>query len=78
MELDILRDLVQLAREKMQGTEPLSAKTLRRQLADRQSVSADTPVAYRLPDLIALIDERMGLLDSKAERPYLRSLKARL
>ncbi|MGB5841588.1 MAG: ATP-binding protein [Brucella anthropi] len=78
MELDILRDLVQLAREKMQGTELSAAKTLRRQLADRQSVSADTPIAYRLLDLIALIDERMGLLDSKAERPYLRSLKARL
>lgn len=62
----------------MHGIETSATKTLRRQLTDRQSVSADTPVSYRLADLLALVDERIGLLDSKAERPYLRSLKARL
>ncbi|WP_247880351.1 ATP-binding protein [Ochrobactrum sp. Q0168] len=76
-EYDILRDLVQLAREKTNDSETGGRQTLRRKLSDR-TVSVDTPIAYRLRDLLTLIEDRIGLLDSKAERPYLRNLKARL
>lgn len=78
VELDALNELVQQARENYRRVETGVPSSLRRQNLDQNSISADTPVPYRLADLIALIDERMGLLDSKAERPYLRSLKSRL
>ncbi|MBN9269247.1 MAG: ATP-binding protein, partial [Mesorhizobium sp.] len=36
------------------------------------------PVPYRIVDLIKQIDERMGLLESKNDRPTLKSLKTRI
>jgi DNA helicase HerA-like ATPase len=43
-EYDILRDLVQLAREKTNDSETGGRQTLRRKLSDR-TVSVDTPIA---------------------------------
>ncbi len=77
-EYDLLRDLVQLAREKARAGEAPTGPSLRRPQADRHAVNADTPIPYRLPDLIAMIDERCGQLDAKNDRPYLRSLRNRL
>ncbi|TIP55880.1 MAG: ATPase, partial [Mesorhizobium sp.] len=42
------------------------------------ALTADTPVPYRIVDLIKQIDERMGLLESKNDRPTLKSLKTRI
>src|SRR5690606_4799295 len=36
------------------------------------------PVPYRMADLIKQIDERMGLLESKNDRPILKSLRTRI
>ncbi len=45
---------------------------------DRDSITIDTPVPYRLGDLIALLDEEAGRLDNpEASTPYMR-LKSRL
>ncbi len=74
-EIDILRDLIPAA--KVACSQPSGAGRLRRS-SDHGSITADTPVPYRINDLIRLIDERMGLLDAKAERPVLRSLRGRL
>ncbi len=41
-------------------------------------MTADTPVPYRISDLLALIDERIGRLDGREEKPFLRSLKIRV
>ncbi|TIP31759.1 MAG: ATP-binding protein, partial [Mesorhizobium sp.] len=38
----------------------------------------DTPVPYRIADLLKQIDERMGLLESKNDRPTLKSLRTRI
>src|SRR5690606_35873405 len=37
-----------------------------------------TPVPYRMADVLKLIDERMGLLDSKNDRPAYRALRIRI
>ncbi|MBE7184960.1 MAG: ATP-binding protein [Methylobacterium mesophilicum] len=72
-EVDVLRDLLPAARalyrNGAQGTQP------RRGL---DGFTADTPVPYRMADLIRLLDERMGALDGKTDRPHLRALRARL
>ena len=42
------------------------------------ALTADTPVPYRIADLIKQIDERIGLLEGKNERPILKSLRTRI
>ncbi len=51
---------------------------LMRRMADKSSMTADTPVPYRIADLLALIDERIGRLEGRGEKPFLRSLKMRI
>jgi DNA helicase HerA-like ATPase len=74
-EIDILRDIIPAAKAiyRNAGTQA----SLRRG-GDTGGITADTPVPYRVVDLIRMIDERMGLLDSKQDRPFYRSLRSRL
>jgi DNA helicase HerA-like ATPase len=73
-ELDILRDLLPEAKRAFRGNE----SALMRRMSDKSSMTADTPVPYRIADLMALIDERIGRLEGRGEKPFLRSLKMRI
>jgi uncharacterized protein len=73
-EMDILRDLMPEARKAFRGTD----STLMRKHTEKNSITADTPVPYRMADLLALIDERIGKLEGREEKPFLRSLKMRI
>jgi len=75
-ETDILRKLIAEAKRMFAGN-TAEASTIRR-LPDRSSITADTPVPYRLNDLIALIDDQIGRLEGRAEKPHLRTLKNRI
>ncbi|MBB2971065.1 ATP-binding protein [Mesorhizobium sp. RMAD-H1] len=77
-EMDALRDMIQLARERFRMADSQASPLLRRRERDNRAVTADTPIPYRISDLLALINERTGQLDGKAERPHLKALKARL
>ena len=72
-EIDILRDLIPVAKNLYRN--PHSGAYLRR---GGDTLTADTPVPYRLADLVKQIDERIGLLESKNDRPFLKSLKTRI
>ena len=74
-EMDILRDLVPEAKRAFRGT---SDNGLMRRASEKSSVTADTPVPFRIADLLALIDERIGRLEGRAEKPHLRSLKVKV
>ena len=74
-EIDVLRDLIPEAKRMFKGT---TDTTLIRRGPEKSSLTADTPVPYRVADLLALIDERIGKLEGRAEKPYLRSLKVRI
>jgi hypothetical protein len=74
-EVDILRDLIPIARASYRS--PGGQLRLRRP-SDMASITADTPIPYRMSDVLSQIDERMGSLDSKLERPALKSLKGRI
>jgi uncharacterized protein len=76
-EVDALRDLIPIAKLRFKRSQGGDRAGLRR---DKESTTftADTPVPYRITELLALIEERIGLLDGKAERPHLRALKNRL
>jgi DNA helicase HerA-like ATPase len=73
-ELDILRDLIPEAKRAFRGSD----SGLMRRTTEKSSLTADTPVPYRMADLLALIDERIGRLEGRGEKPYLRSLKMRV
>ncbi|HXV32254.1 MAG TPA: ATP-binding protein, partial [Sinorhizobium sp.] len=51
---------------------------LMRRQAEKSSITADTPVPYRIADLLAMIDERIGRLEGRNDKPHLRSLKVRI
>ncbi|TRD00792.1 ATP-binding protein [Mesorhizobium sp. WSM4303] len=72
-EVDVLRDLIPAAKNLYRN--PNSGTYVRR---GSDALTADTPVPYRMVDLIKQIDERMGLLESKNDRPTLKSLKTRI
>jgi uncharacterized protein len=72
-ELDALRDLIPEAKKAFRGESAL----MRRQ-GEKSAVTADTPIPYRVSDLLALIDERIGRLEGRSEKPFLRALKQRV
>ncbi len=72
-EVDALRDLIPAAKNLYRN--PAGGAFLRRGV---DALTADTPVPYRMADLIKQIDERMGLLESKNDRPTLKSLRTRI
>jgi len=73
-EMDILRDLIPEAKRAFRGSD----SALMRRASDKNSMTADTPVPYRMADLLALIDERIGRLEGRGEKPFLRALKMRV
>jgi DNA helicase HerA-like ATPase len=72
-EIDALRDLIPAAKNLYRN--PNSGSYIRR---GSDALTADTPVPYRIADLLKQIDERMGMLESKTDRPTLKSLKTRI
>lgn len=54
------------------------SKGVRRKTSESSSFTADTPVPYRIADLIKLLDEEIGSLDGALRRLTLRRLKARI
>lgn len=76
-EKELLRDMIAEARERYGSGGAREPAPLRR-IGGSQGFTADSPVPYRMIDLMKLIDERLGMLDGKAEKPLLKSLKDRL
>lgn len=73
-ELDALREFIPKA--KILYREGKTA-TIRRQ-ANGSAITADSPVPYRIADLLALMEEEIGSLDGALRRLTLRRLKARI
>ncbi len=74
-EVDALREFIPDAKVKFRDSED---RVKLRQDSTSGGFTADTAVPYRMADLLALIDEEMGLLESRYEKTTLKSLKARI
>ena len=74
-EVDLLRDLIPHAKQIYRNP---GGSTYLRRSGDGSAITADTPVPYRMADLLKQIDERMGQLETKNDRPAYRSLKGRI
>src|SRR4051794_19834081 len=76
-ETEILADVIPLAKGLYAQHQSSDRSVLRR--ADTKSTcTADTPVPYRLVDLISLIDERMGKLENRSSRITYHKLISRI
>lgn len=72
-EVELLRDLIPQAKQIFRG-----GPTVQLRRPSEGGLTADTPVPYRMTDLLRLIDDRMGQLETKNERPYYRALRIRI
>lgn len=76
-EVDILRDLIPLAKAKFRGDgEGIILRKSERSKSG--GLTSDTPIPYRISDLTGLIDERLGKLDKRDERSALKALMNRI
>lgn len=73
-EVNVLRDLIGEAKKAFKGNGPSSLSKRK----ENSSITSDSPVPYRMADLLALLDERIGRLEGRNEKPYLRQLKTRV
>jgi DNA helicase HerA-like ATPase len=80
-ERDALYEVIRIARAKYQTelSSSAGASAVRRQpVAEGNSVTSDTPTPYRIVEVIAVIEEWLGLLDQRFPRSELRALRYRL
>ena len=80
-EVEILREMVTQAKIRYNVAPAQSATPSLIKKAtniDTSGLNADTPVPYRMSDLMKLIEEEMGKLESKHARPDMRALMHRL
>jgi uncharacterized protein len=77
-EIEILQELIPIAKSRYSSGREKSNASLRRGMLDPGRFTVDTPVPYRISDLTGLIDERMGKLENKKDLHPYRQLRTRL
>jgi uncharacterized protein len=77
-EVDILAELIPVAKSRYSTGRVKESTTLRRGALDPGRFTVDTPVPYRISDLTSLIDERMGKLENKRDLHPYRTLRNKL
>ena len=77
-EIEVLQDLIPIAKSRYSTGRNKESQSLRRGVLDPGRFTVDTPVPYRISDLIALIDERMGMLENKRDLAPYRALKNKI
>ncbi len=79
-EVEILSDVIPLAKAAYLQYRGGAAERALAKKKDPRSTgfTADTPVPYRIEDLINLLDERMGKLDARAQRVTIHRLMTRI
>ena len=80
-ERDALYEVIRIARAKYLaelGSSPGTSAVRRQPIGDGNSVTSDTPTPYRIVDVLAVIEEWLGLLDQRFPRSDLRALRYRL
>jgi uncharacterized protein len=77
-EVDILSELIPIAKSRYSTGRVKETTALRRGALDPGRFTVDTPVPYRISDLTSLIDERMGKLENKRDLHPYRVLRNKL
>ncbi len=77
-ELEVLVELIPVAKATYTQYQNTDRVGIKRVDAKTVGYTADTPVPYRLVDLISLIDERMGKLENRSSRIVYHKLISRI
>ncbi len=77
-ELDVLAEIIPMAKGIYTQYQNSDRLGLKRMDAKSGGYTVDTPVPYRLSDLISLIDERMGKLENRSSRITYHKLISRI
>ncbi len=76
-EIEILQELIPIAKSRYNSGRAKD-NNVRRGIVDHGRYTVDTPVPYRISDLTAMIDERMGKLENKKDLAPYRNLRQRI
>lgn len=77
-EVEVLSDVIPYAKAMYTQYQNVDRAGLKRIDARASGYTVDTPVPYRLMDIIALIDERMGKLENRSSRIVYNKLLSRI
>ncbi len=77
-EIEILQELIPAAKQRYSSGRGSEPQKLRRNRSEAGRYTVDTPVPYRISDLMAMIDERMGMLENKKDLTPYRNIKTRI
>jgi uncharacterized protein len=79
-EVELLQELIPVAKGRYTTSraEKNTPNSLRKGLNPDTKFTVDTPVPYRMSDLLSLIDERMGRLENKKDISPYRNIKQRI
>jgi len=77
-ETDVLQDLIPVAKARYASSRSGEGAKPQRRVSENGRYTVDTPVPYRISELVALIDERMGRLENKRDLTPYRNLKHRI
>ena len=77
-EIEILQELIPACKGKYGQKAPQERALKRSNSFYAGRFTVDTPVPYRLSDLLQMLDDKMGLLENKKDLSPYRALKARL
>ena len=76
-EIEMLQELIPIAKARYSAGRSKDGQSARTRTLDSGKFTVDTPVPYRISDLMSLIDERMGKLENKRDIGPYRNLKTR-
>lgn len=74
-EIDALREFIPEAKRRYREAEDRMSLRVDTMI---NSLTADSPVPYRMSDVISILDEEMGMLETRYSRASLKSLKSRI
>ena len=78
-EMEILQELIPLCKSKYAAKATTNDRVaLKRALVMANRYTVDTPVPYRISDLLSMIDDKMGMLENKKDLSPYRWLKSRI
>lgn len=77
-ETEILQELIPIAKARYSAGRARDPNLRRMASFEPSRFTVDTPVPYRISDLLGLIDERMGKLENKKDLSPYRQLKSRI
>jgi hypothetical protein len=76
--IEILQDIIPMAKARYGNSRMPEASKPRRALGDVNRYTVDTPVPYRISDILSIIDDRMGKLENRRDLAPYRALKNRI